>query len=201
MTSVTATQTDSAIPSTAERILDVAEALAQTRGYNGFSYADIAAEIGVTKASLHYHFPSKATLGLALVTRYSARFFAALDEIAASAMPAPQKLRAYADLYESVLVRDRLCLCGMFAAEIATLPAPVQQAVRDFFDTNERWVTTIFAEGGQSGVLVFNGQPVDAARALAAALDGAMLVARSFGDPSRFTSVVEYVLVGVTPRM
>ena len=76
-----------ASPSTATRILDVAEGLAQTRGFNGFSYADIAAEIGITKASLHYHFPSKADLGRALVRRYTERFMDALDAIEASDVP------------------------------------------------------------------------------------------------------------------
>jgi TetR/AcrR family transcriptional repressor of nem operon len=65
----------------ATAILDVAERLAQTRGYNGLSYADIAAQLGVTKASLHYHFPSKAQPGCALIERYRVFFAAALDTI------------------------------------------------------------------------------------------------------------------------
>ena len=56
-------------PDTAARILDVAERLVQTRGFNGFSYADVASELDVTKASLHYHFPGKAELGQALIAR------------------------------------------------------------------------------------------------------------------------------------
>src|SRR5829696_2811940 len=70
-------------PPTASRILDEAERLAQTRGYNGFSYADVATVVGTTKAALHYHFPSKAELGRALVDRYTERFLAALDAIEA----------------------------------------------------------------------------------------------------------------------
>jgi TetR/AcrR family transcriptional repressor of nem operon len=128
-------------------MLDVAERLAQTRGFNGFSYADIAAEVGVTKASLHYHFSSKAALGRALITRYTERFAAALEAIAATAEPAPAKLGQYVELYEGVLVRDRMCLCGMFAAEFATLPAPMQAEVRRFFDGNEDWLAAILDEG------------------------------------------------------
>src|SRR5438552_4143747 len=111
---------------TAERILDVAEGLAQTRGFNGFSYADIAAEVGITKASLHYHFATKAELGRALVARYSQRFAAALEAIETDGAGALEKLDQYVELYESVLVRDRMCLCGMLAAEYLTLPEPVQ---------------------------------------------------------------------------
>jgi TetR/AcrR family transcriptional regulator, transcriptional repressor for nem operon len=63
------------------RILDVAERLVQTRGFNSFSYADIATELRITTASLHYHFPSKAELGSALITRYEGRFAEALGQI------------------------------------------------------------------------------------------------------------------------
>src|SRR2546426_8783478 len=102
---------------TAQRILDVAERLVQTQGFNGFSYADIAAELGITKAALHYHFASKADLGEALIGRYSARFSEALTAIDAGTSAAPTKLRGYADLYLDVLRNQRMCLCGMLAAE------------------------------------------------------------------------------------
>src|SRR5580704_19068132 len=87
----------------ATAILDVAERLAQTRGYNGFSYADIAIQLGVTKASLHYHFPSKAELGRALIERYRVLFGAALDAIDHRAPLPEEKLKQYVGLYDSVL--------------------------------------------------------------------------------------------------
>src|SRR5437868_8980649 len=86
-------------PGTAERILDIAERLLQTRGFNNFSYADIADELGITKASLHYHFPGKAELGQALITRYADRFAEALREIDRNLPNAHAKLEAYTRLY------------------------------------------------------------------------------------------------------
>src|SRR5271154_4277237 len=121
----------------ATAILDVAERLAQTQGYNGFSYADIAARLGVTKASLHYHFPSKAELGRALIERYHVLFGAALDAIDRRTTPPQEKLQQYVGLYDSVLSNERMCLCGMLAAEYATLPAPMQDGLTRFFDANE----------------------------------------------------------------
>src|SRR6516165_2178124 len=103
--------------STASLVLDVAERLVQVRGFNGFSYADIATELQITKASLHYHFATKADLGEALIARYSARFFDALDAADRDAASAPAKLSAYAKLYADVLSQQRMCLCGMLAAE------------------------------------------------------------------------------------
>ena len=88
---------------TATRILDIAERLVQTRGFNGFSYADIAGDLGITKAALHYHFAGKAELGGALIERYTTRFGERLAEIDASGADAPAKLAEYADIYASVL--------------------------------------------------------------------------------------------------
>jgi TetR/AcrR family transcriptional repressor of nem operon len=178
----------------ATAILDVAERLAQTRGYNGFSYADIAAQLGVTKASLHYHFPSKAELGRALIERYHALFGAALDSIDQQTKAPGEKLKRYAGLYDSVLSNERMCLCGMLAAEYSTLPAPMQQGLTLFFDANERWLTAVLEDGLRSGAFLFQEPANERARVLLGALEGAMLVARSYGSPRRFQAAAAYVL-------
>src|SRR3954463_2914532 len=98
----------------------------QVRGYNGFSYGDIATELGITRAALHYHFTGKAELGQALIERYASRFAAALDSLDATVSDAPAKLRGYVDLYTDVVSDNRMCLCGMLAAEHRTLPDPLQ---------------------------------------------------------------------------
>ncbi|TMK87619.1 MAG: helix-turn-helix transcriptional regulator, partial [Actinobacteria bacterium] len=87
---------------TATQILDVAERLVQERGFNGFSYADVATELGISKAALHYHYPGKAELGEALIERYAARFADALVAVDAREIDAAEKLRAYAQLYTEV---------------------------------------------------------------------------------------------------
>jgi TetR/AcrR family transcriptional repressor of nem operon len=178
----------------ATAILDVAEQLAQTRGYNGFSYADIAAQLGVTKASLHYHFPSKAQLGTALIDRYQKTFGDALDAIDRKTEEPAEKLRRYVDLYDSVLRNDRMCLCGMLAAEYATLPAPMQEGLTSFFDANERWLTAVLHGGVQIGVFVLTESANARARVLLGALEGAMLVARSYGDSHRFRAAAAFLL-------
>src|SRR3954452_21677743 len=95
---------------TAERSLGVAGALGQARGFNGFSYADVAEELGISKAALHYHFPGKAELGEALMERYAARFADALAALAGPQPDAHEKLRAYARLYADVFQDERMCL-------------------------------------------------------------------------------------------
>jgi len=121
---------------TATQILDVAERLAQTRGFNGFSYADIATELGITKAGLHYHFAGKADLGCALIERYARTFATALAQIEANERAVYAQLQQYVALYSNVLSDGRMCLCGMLAAEYATLPDAMKRAIRQFFDDN-----------------------------------------------------------------
>lgn len=184
---------------TAERILDVAEGLAQTRGFNGFSYADIALAVGITKASLHYHYRTKAALGRALVARYSERFASALDAIEAHDGGGRERLERYVELFEAVLVRDRMCLCGMLAAEYLTLPPPLQEEVRRFFDRNERWLAEVLLQGRRTETLAFEGSARDLARYLTGALEGAMLLAYAYGDSARFRVAAERLLSEVAP--
>ncbi len=182
---------------TASQILDVAERLVQVRGFNGFSYADIAAELKITKAALHYHFAGKAELGEALIVRYAAHFAQALAGVEARTGDVSARLDAYADLYLDVLRAQRMCLCGMMAAEYETLPAPMQAAIVRFFDENEGWLARVLDEGRQQGTLFFSGPPTETARMIVSGLEGAMLVARPFGDITRFQSAARHLLSGL----
>jgi TetR/AcrR family transcriptional regulator, transcriptional repressor for nem operon len=184
---------------TAARVLDIAERLVQVRGFNGFSYADVAAEVGISKAALHYHFPGKADLGLALIERYAARFAEALAGIDRAGMVPAGRLAEYARLYYQVLFQGKMCLCGMLAAEYQTLPQPMQEAVTGFFEANESWLEKVLEEGRQGGGgLRFAGTARDTARVIIACLEGAMLTARPVGDAERFQAVATSLLAGLT---
>lgn len=181
---------------TAARALDVAERLAQERGYNAFSYADIAAELGVTKPALHYHYANKAALGVALIERYAARFADALRRLDDEGRAAPAKLAAYADLYLDVLSERRMCLCGMLAAEYSTLPAPMQRAVLAFFDGNEAWLAGVLDQGAAEGTVQLREPARDGARIIISGLEGALLIARPYGDPTRFRAAADRLIAG-----
>lgn len=182
---------------TSQRILDVAERLVQTRGFNGFSYADIAEALAVTKASLHYHFPSKADLGRRLIERYEKTFLAALQAIDATGAPPRERLKRYGRIYADVLRDNRMCLCGMLASDYATLPKPMKDEVKHFFDENEKWLAAVLEEGRKAGNLGFKGPAVDLARVIVGTLEGAMMLARSYGDPERFDTVAERLIASL----
>ncbi len=97
---------------TSQRILDTAERLVQTRGFNGFSYADIATTLGVTKASLHYHFPAKAELGQRLIERYEKNFLAALGAIDATTTICARETEAIRRRSMRTCCAKTVCVCA-----------------------------------------------------------------------------------------
>jgi len=181
------------------RILDTAERMLQVRGYNGFSYGNVAEELGITRAALHYHFKGKSELGQALIERYAERFSAALDALDETAPDAAAKLRGYADLYLDVLRRDLMCLCGMLAAEYTTLPEPLQESVSAFFETNTGWLRGVLEQGSAEGSLRLLGSPDDVAAMVLGGLEGAMLITRLDGDVARFSAATDRLLNGLVP--
>jgi TetR/AcrR family transcriptional regulator, transcriptional repressor for nem operon len=182
---------------TSAQILDSAERLVQIRGFNGFSYANVASELEISKASLHYHFPSKAELGEALIRRYAARFSEALEAIDKRGGNAGDKLEAYASIYTQVLRDRRMCLCGMLAAEYETLPEPMREAILGFFDASEIWLTRVLQQGQEEGTLHLNGSARETAQTIVSSLEGALLIARPYGDVARFQAAVNRLLTSV----
>lgn len=171
----------------ATQILDAAQRMIQTRGYNGFSYADISAEVGLRKASIHHYFPGKADLCLALVVRYRedlSRRRAFLDLIADGP---GQKMIGYAHVCRDML-RDgnRMCLCGALTLDLLTLPGGVSDQVRAFFAENADWLAGALAEGREAGTLHFVGTPRSQAEAFLSGVEGAMLLARAHQDVTRY---------------
>jgi len=181
-------------PDTSEQILDVAQQLVQTVGYNAFSYADIAAAVHISKASLHYHFPTKAKLGHSLIARYEKDFRRLMAEIDARGQNAPARLRDYVAIYAKVLKDRRMCLCGMLAAEFETLPRPMQSALDHFFELNEEWLEGVLQQGRAEGSLKVDGPPREHAQFIVAALEGAMMLARSHGAERRFQTAARRLL-------
>jgi len=183
----------------ATQILDVAEALVQTRGFNGFSYADIAVELGITKASVHYHFSSKSELGSALVCRYTDRFAESLTAIGNGSGDSLSKLKSYINLYLEVLTAERMCLCGMLAAEYSTIPKPMRKELVRFFEQNEAWLTELLEAGRNERKFEFSGSPTDSARMITSTLEGALLVARPFGEIARFEQAANRLVASLIP--
>ncbi len=165
--------------STAERVMDAAEALIQQRGYGGFSYDDVALAVGIRKPSVHHHFRTKAELVTELARRYTERFESALAAIDIARRDPLARLKAYVQLFATTYAQDgRLCVCGMLGAEADALPAEVAEAVAAFFQLNLTWLGATFRDAQNAGRVRTDLRAGALAETLLASLEGAMVVGR-----------------------
>lgn len=187
---------------TAEQILDLAETLIQTRGYSAFSYQDIADALGIRKASIHYHFPSKTDLGVAVIDRYIVKFDAALIEIANDQT---QSSMAMLDFYvrpylQFASTSDRVCLSAALAGEMLALPPEIRARVEHFFKTHQAWLTKILKRGAARGEFELQAPAPKVARMMFGALQGALLVKRATGDISQINDVIAVAKLQLAAR-
>jgi TetR/AcrR family transcriptional regulator, transcriptional repressor for nem operon len=184
---------------TAERIVDTGRRLIMMRGYNGFSYADIAGIVGIRKASIHHHFAGKNDLAAAVVDQSRAVIRAQTELLAQGELDAVEQLRAYAGYWERCIADDSapFCIAAVLAAELPSLPNDVAQSVRAHFVELSRWLAGILALGARQGSVALVRSPEEEADAFMSAIYGAMLSARAFGDPARFVSITETLLARV----
>jgi TetR/AcrR family transcriptional repressor of nem operon len=178
--------------------METATGLVRRRGYSAFSYADLADAVGIRKASIHHHFPSKEDLGEAVVDLYTADFAAELDAIRNETEDPFERLGRYAALYREGLARKEACLCGVLASEIAILPDRVQNGVRRFLSLNLGWLEGTLKEGSGRGLRP-GTQPRREARTLLSALQGALIIGLSTQDPAAFDETVEGLLASLRP--
>lgn len=187
---------------TAERILDLAETLIQTRGYSAFSYQDIADSLGIRKASIHYHFASKTDLGIAVVNRYIDRFgagLAAIDDDQSKSSVA--MLDFYVQPYlQFASTPDRVCLSGALAGEMLALPPELRERVDHFFRTHQAWLTKIIKRGAARGEFKLPAPAPKVARFIFSALQGALLVKRTTDDPSQLNDVISVMKLQLAAR-
>lgn len=182
--------------STAEQIVDEARQLIMTRGYNGFSYADIAQAIGIRKPSIHHHFAGKSDLAKAVVEQSRAVIRAQVESLANAEPEAGEQLRAYATYWERCIADDSapFCVAAILAAELPSLSADLAASVRAHFAELSGWLADILALGVRQGSVSLVGSPREEADAFMAAIYGAMLSARAFGEPDRFVAITETLL-------
>ncbi|MEM7793667.1 MAG: TetR/AcrR family transcriptional regulator [Cyanobacteria bacterium P01_C01_bin.118] len=177
---------------TAQQILDVAQDLVRCRGYSAFSYADISEQVGIRKASIHYHFPSKEVLAKELVKQYHTAFQQKLKGIERSESDPQKQLQAFVGLYRAGLSDCQICLCGMLSAEIEVLSDSVQQKIRVFLSATQDWLEGVLTVGEATGCLQPRISPKTEAALVLATLQGAQLMARTAEDSeAMFDSIVQ----------
>ncbi|MEM8878031.1 MAG: TetR/AcrR family transcriptional regulator [Pseudomonadota bacterium] len=173
-----------------EKILNAAEKRVRGAGFAEMSFRDLASDVGIKSASVHYHFPTKPDLGEALVDRYASQFKEKLDKIELDDLPTA--LQEFVGLYSQALVlNESICLCAIMGAEAIGLPESVNQRTKAFFEMNKAWLEALFADHNVENTK-------DTASMIVAALEGGMIVASASNNRAMFEQVATAAMGSVT---
>ncbi|KSV68077.1 hypothetical protein N182_07540 [Sinorhizobium sp. GL2] len=185
------------VSDTSERILDATERLMVSRGYNAFSYADISTAVGIGKATIHHHFPTKADLAAAVLARYRKNNRRSVEGLLAAVGDPTARLEAYVGFWEECIAKRDMpfCIGALLASEIPSLPDTVVAQVRGHFADLSGWLGAVIEDGVAKGSLRTAHSPKAAAEALMATVHGAMLAARVAGsDQATFSAIARPAL-------
>lgn len=183
---------------TRKKILDLAESLLLGRGYAALSYQQISSVLGVRNAAIHYHFPHKTDLGVALIQRYRRRFARFIEQ--AQALSATHQLVDYFALSTQYFSRDRqLCPSGVLSTEFPALPEAMQSEALAFIDEMRHWAIDIARRGKEEGSMRYPGTPEAMGALMFSALQGALQLARV--DPAMLPAAKTQIenLLGLSP--
>ncbi len=175
--------------STTTKLLDAAEYRMRRGGYNSVSFRDVASDANIKSSSVHYHYPKKEDLGIALIERYSERFFVALDKATKKASTPQSRLKAFQKTYKAALIEgEAICLCGLLGAEVGCLPSVLTKGIQDFFSANIKWVEEVLPQG------IKKIERKKIASQIVADMQGAMMLATSMNDLKLFDTITNQTL-------
>ena len=176
---------------TKRAIMDLAESFLQDKGFNGFSYAHIAAELNVKNAAIHYHFPSKEELVCAVIQRHRDRFQLWINNSRIKNLSPQEKLDWFFSIYVDTRVdHGKVCLAGSLETEFNSLPASLREQTEALTRELLAWLQATLNEGRDAGVFQFGGDPANKAALILSSLQGALQMARALGT-DKFHAVVQ----------
>ncbi len=188
---------------TATRIRETAHDFIAERGYFGFSYADIAEAVGIRKASIHHHFPSKVDLVVATLMEYRAKLVEAAGSLDSNVTDPLQRLKLYVQHWaECVKNNNRpICIAALLSAELPALPEEIQTEVRLHFTYLVSWVKATLKDGVRHNNIHLQNSAEVEAQSFVALVHGAMISARALGSTEIFTSITKSALERIRPSV
>lgn len=173
-----------------QELLKAAEDKVRQGGYSNFSFRELAADVGIKSASVHYHFPTKADLGAELAKQYTDSFMQALGDPEIIIEQGKNPIEAYVGLFKKALIVDKkMCLCGLLGAESDCLPDKVKLETQRFFEQNLAWLK----QAHQLGKSITSEQAQLLAMRTVSLLEGAMMVSKAINDNELFNKVSQMV--------
>lgn len=173
------------------KLEEVATDAVQRSGLHNLSFRTLADEVGVKSSSVHYYFPEKSHLAGALIEKYTLALEDRLNAINRRKLTPSKKLEAFVKIFEDVLKQEKFCLCGMMAAEIATLNEDNRALLNNYFRKTEDWLCTVFEENSERRIADI--KPRQLARIVLSGLEGAILIDRVDGSRDKLRAQRELV--------
>lgn len=183
---------------TRQQILDTAQELLQRLTYHAFSYSDISAEVGIRKASIHYHFPTKEDLGIAIVDRYLEEFFGWRQELERQQLSPKAKIEAYFELF-GCLRHDQICPLGTLSATFTGLPDRLQSKIQELIYTYRTWLRDTLRSGQECGEVTTRATNAELSALIGSSLLGALQIARSLATHEVYDAVVSELRRAISP--
>ncbi|MDW7694346.1 TetR/AcrR family transcriptional regulator [Flammeovirgaceae bacterium SG7u.111] len=159
-----------------EQILDLAEVLIRSKGYNAFSYKDISTPLEVKNAAIHYHFPTKADLGKAIIDRTMEKF--AVEKVNWSVLPPLKQLEAFIGIYDKSYASKLACFMGAMGSAYETFPPKMQESLTAASQEIRVWLREVFENGRKLGNFNFKGEASDKADEVVSALLSSLILSR-----------------------
>ncbi|MHA2171822.1 MAG: TetR/AcrR family transcriptional regulator [Candidatus Kariarchaeaceae archaeon] len=175
--------------------------LIQSKSYNSFSFNDIAKEVGIKKASIHYHFESKEILGIAAVKNYKEKILYLTQKLDNSTEDPWEKLEHYFAFFKTGLKGNHVCPAAVLSAEINSIPKEMENELRALFDYYMEWLAKILENGRERGEFFFQKPSLDMALFISSAIEGAMLFARAYNKPNHYDIAVESVIEMLSSKL
>ena len=167
---------------TKAEILDFAESLLLDRGFNGFSYAHISSALKIKNAAIHYYFPTKADLGVAIIRRTGERFAKWTHDERMAVKAPSEKLEAFFRSYLRFLdAGQQVCLGGALETDYKTLPPAMQMETKKFVSDIFAWMEGVLEAGREKKNFSFPGEAKDQAILVLSSLQGALQMTRAAG--------------------
>lgn len=135
---------------TRTEIIRLGDSLIRKKGYNAFSFADISKQLQIKNASVHYHFPTKTALGLAIIQEHHHR----LEQLKAKteSKDPVEKINAFLGIYTVANAESKICIVGSLATDFYTVEPEMQKALKRLADSILKWVIEILKEGKKKGI-------------------------------------------------
>ena len=174
-------------------ISDLALSLIQSRSYSAISYRDLSEHLGISKAAIHHHFPSKESLGVAAAERYHEQVKSLLMRSANQSDDPWKQFEGYLEMVDGIIeTEDRICAAGSVQADYKDVPASVRDEMAVLIRFVISWIAEVIEAGRKQGTMDFPGKSSDQAIYIFTAVQGALQIGRAQGK-DKFDRVIRQI--------